>query len=274
MPLNVIFPTRTNNKAKSVIVCGVISIITSFLVVNNTQAMALDQAALAISHAVEQTSRPVKDLTLDVDRKPEKILNFFQVKPATQILEVFAGPGYYTELLNDIVGDKGRVTVYEHSTWYDYSKSASDKRHQGKRLKNTKTLISDMNTLKLPENKYDTALIILGLHDIYLESEKSLSGDKLNDKHFYKALYNALKPNGVMGIVEHQALAMQQPGQSAGLHRLNSTYIKQVMTQAGFTFEASADILQNENDKHDQPPWAEGLRRKTDRSILRFRKIN
>ena len=57
--------------------------------------------------------------------------------------------------------------------WYDYSKSDSDKRHIGKRFKNTHTVISDMNTLKLPKEKYDTALIVLGSHDIYIEEQKN-----------------------------------------------------------------------------------------------------
>ena len=66
-----------------------------------------------INDAVKNINRPTKDLTLDVDRKPPQILNFFQVTPSIQVLELFAGGGYYTELLNDIVGKDGHVTVYE-----------------------------------------------------------------------------------------------------------------------------------------------------------------
>ena len=225
-----------------------------------------------ISDAVKNNHRPVKDLTLDADRKPAQILNFFQVTPNSQVLEVFAGGGYYTELLNDIVGKDGHVTVYEDSIWYDYSKSDSDKRHIGKRLKNTHTVISDMNTLQLPKEKYDTMLIVLGLHDIYLTSEKSLSGDKRDINHFMTTLYHSLKPGGVLGVVEHEAQMGEKANVSAELHRLNSTLIKKVMHKAGFTFEASSNLLANQNDDHTKVVWAKGLRRKTDRSVLKFRK--
>jgi predicted methyltransferase len=225
-----------------------------------------------ISDAVKNTYRPVEDLTLDVDRKPAQILNFFQVTPNSQVLELFAGGGYYTELLNDIVGKDGHVTVYEDSMWYDYSKSDSDKRHMGKRLKNTHTVISDMNTLKLPKEEYDTALIVLGLHDIYIEEQKSLSGNNHDMTHLFNALYHSLKSGGVIGIIEHEAKAGQQPNISAELHRLNSKFITKHMLAAGFTLEASSDLLANANDDHTQIVWAKGLRRKTDRSVLRFRK--
>jgi predicted methyltransferase len=226
----------------------------------------------SINNAVNNSSRPAEDLTLDANRKPAQVLNFFQVTPNTQVLEVFAGGGYYTELLNDIVGKDGHVTVYEDSMWYDYSKTDSDKRHRGKRLKNTNTVISDMNTLRLPKEKYDTTVIVLGLHDIYLKSEKSLSGDKRNINHFLNALYHSLKPGGVMGVVEHEATIGEQASTSAELHRLNSALIKKVMLDAGFTFEASSALLANPNDDHTKVVWAKGLRRKTDRSVLKFRK--
>jgi predicted methyltransferase len=122
---------------------------------------------------------------LDVDFKPAQILNFFQVAPSSQVLALFVGGGYYPELLNDIVGKDGHVTAYGDSMWYDYSKSDSDKLHMGKRLKNTHTVISDMNTLKLPKEKYDTALTVLGLHDIYVEEQKSLPSNNYDMTHLF-----------------------------------------------------------------------------------------
>ena len=235
-------------------------------------ANAAENILSPISDAVKSVHRPTKDLALDVDRKPAEILDFFQVTPESQVLEVFAGGGYYTELLNNIVGKDGHVTVYEDSMWYDYSKSASDKRHLGNRLKNTNTVISDMNTLQLPKDKYDTALIILGLHDIYLKSEKSLAGEKRDIKHFLKALYHSIKPGGIMGIIEHEAKTDEKPSTSAELHRLNSKFITKHMLAAGFVLEVSSDLLANANDDHTKVVWSEGLRRKTDRSVLKFRK--
>ncbi|MFT5760268.1 MAG: putative methyltransferase [Alteromonadaceae bacterium] len=187
-------------------------------------------------------------------------------------MELFAGGGYYTELLNDIVGKYGHVTTYEDSMWYDYSKSDNDKLHMGKRLKNTHTVISDMNTLKLPKEKYDTALTVLGLHDIYIEEQKSLPSNNYDMTHLFYALYHSLKSGGVIGIIAHEAKTEQQPNISAEFHCLNSKFITKHMLAAGFTLEASSDPLANANDDYTQIVWAKGLCRKTERSILKFRK--
>ena len=231
------------------------------------------KAAMAIDAAVANKNRPKADLLLDTDRKPARVLNFFQVTPGSQVLDVFGGGGYYGELLNEIVGEEGGVTMYTHSNWYHYSKGQSDKRLQGKRLKQTRLLISDINTLELPAAKYDTALVILGLHDLYLESEKSLAGEKLDVSHFLKAIYKSVKPGGVLGIIEHEARAEQLPQQSAQLHRLNSAFIKELMLAAGFVFEADSSLLRNEKDDLTQGVFSSELRRKTDRSMMRFRKV-
>jgi predicted methyltransferase len=268
MPTKLTLNTNIDKIIKGLLFTTMVSVLAASFITANAHATSIQ----AIDTAIKNSERPDKDLTLDVDRKPAQILGFLQVKPESQVLEVFAGPGYYTELLNNIVGKDGHVTVYEDSMWYDYSKSASDKRHVGGRLKNTTTVISDMNTLQLPKEKFDTALIILGLHDIYLESEKSLAGEKRDIKHFLSALYHSVKPGGILGVVEHEAKAGEQPNVSAELHRLDSKLITRLMVDAGFTFEASSNALTNKMDDHTQVVWTEGLRRKTDRSILRFRK--
>ena len=43
------------------------------------------------------------------------------------------------------------------------------------------------------------------------------------------------------------------------------------MLTAGFTLEGSSDLLANANDNYTQIVWAKGLRRKTDRSVLKLR---
>jgi len=264
--------TSIDKIIKGLLFTTMTSVLASSFFTSNTHAKSALTIEKAIDQAITNSSRPIKDLALDVDRKPAQVLSFFQVKPDSQILEVFAGPGYYTELLNDIVGSKGQVTVYEDSIWYNYSKSASDKRHEGNRLENTKTVISDMNTLQLPKEKYDTALIVLGLHDIFLQSEKSLADEEREVGHFLRAIYHSIKANGIIGVVEHEATMDEQPSVSAELHRLSSKVITNLMIDAGFIFEASSNVLINASDDHTQVVWADGLRRKTDRSVLRFRK--
>ncbi|MEX0300110.1 MAG: hypothetical protein AB3N28_13645, partial [Kordiimonas sp.] len=156
------------------------------------------QADNPIHDALQHPARPSQDLRLDHVRKPAEVLTFFEVKPGMKVLDVFAGPGYYTEILNHLVGSEGKVTMFNHKPWEAYSKAGSDARVKGNRLKNAKTMFEDINTVEFLSNHYDASLIILGLHDLYHRSEKSVSGDELDTAYFLKALYNGMKPGGVV----------------------------------------------------------------------------
>ena len=220
--------------------------------------------------ALENPHRPAADKVLDGQRKPAEVLSFFNIKPGMKVLEVFPGPGYYSEILNDLVGEGGQVTLYSHTNWYFYSKKQSDKRHQGKRLKRTKMIISDLNTLKLPEAEYDAATIILGLHDLFLTSEKSVSGENIDTAYFLRALYNGLKPGGTLGVVEHNIPAGISAEKSAELHRLSREFVRSVMEKAGFVLESESDILRNDKDDYTKHVFEKETRRKTDRLVMRF----
>ena len=60
---------------------------------------------------------------------------------------------------------------------------------------------------------------------------------------------------------------------TADLHRLSSDHIIKIMEQAGFTLEAQSYVLRNKADQHTKIVWDKSIRRKTDRAILKFRKV-
>jgi len=104
-----------------------------------------------------------------------------------------------------------------------------------------------------------------------MRSEKEVL---LDSAAFLSSLYRGIKPGGMVGVIEHEASIDTAPENSAELHRLNSPFIKQIMQQAGFIFEQQTNILKNSNDDYNKVVWSKGLRRHTDRSVLRFRKPN
>lgn len=227
----------------------------------------------AIEAALQHPARPSQDLKLDQVRKPAEVLEFFQIEPGMRVLDVFAGPGYYTEILSRLVGGEGSVTMYNHAPWEAYSKAGSDARVEGGRLDNVTTQFEDINTLKLPADHYDASVIILGLHDLYHRSEKSVSGDELNTSYFLRALYAGMKPGGIVGVIEHEAKPGSDPYKTADeLERLGSDHVLSIMTEAGFILEAQSSILRNNFDDYSKGVFDPAIRRKTDRAVMRFRK--
>ena len=54
----------------------------------------------------ELSGRLEADLKRDKTSKPREIIQLVGVKPGDHVLDLFAGGGYYSEILSRVVGDK------------------------------------------------------------------------------------------------------------------------------------------------------------------------
>ena len=69
----------------------------------------------------------------------------------------------------------------------------------------------------------------------------------------YKEFYDALKPGGILGIVEHRLpeSAVQNPKGSSGY--VQESYMKDQAIRAGFEFVGSSEVNANPRDTADHP---------------------
>ena len=82
-------------------------------------------------------------------------------------------------------------------------------------------------------------------------------------------LHAALKPNGILGIVD---VATDRPGWDDETHRLNEQVVIDECTSNGFELVESSDMLRNPDDDHSIRGFDEG-RHTMDRYLLKFRKV-
>jgi predicted methyltransferase len=86
-------------------------------------------------------------------------------------------------------------------------------------------------------------------------------------------LYNAMKPGGIVGVVDHVAAAGAEPRQSVEkLHRIDPAIIRADFEKAGFVLEGQSEMLRNPADDHTLSVFDKAVRGKTDRAIFKFRK--
>lgn len=73
------------------------------------------------------------------------------------------------------------------------------------------------------------------------------------EHEFFASFYAALKPGGILGVVEHRA----RPGSSMGVMEtsgyVTEDYVKEVAAAAGFEFVESSEINANPKDSTDHP---------------------
>ncbi len=121
----------------------------------------------AIDSAVANDARPEADSQRDATRKPGEVLEFFGIEPGMRVLDVFAGGGYYTEILSYVVGSAGSVTLYNNGGWDGFVGADVSERLANDRLSNVESVVAEANATDFAANSYDAALFILGFHDLY-----------------------------------------------------------------------------------------------------------
>ena len=224
----------------------------------------------AIERAVSNAARPDADRQRDADRKPAEVLEFFAIEPGMKVIDVFAGGGYYAELLSYVVGAEGEVTLYNNGGWDGFVGAGVEERLAGGRLPNVKSIVMEANELSLDANYYDAAVFVLGFHDLYYAEEPNWPA--IDAQNFIERLYGIIKPGGVLGIVDHAA----EPGVSVAvantLHRIDPGIIRRDLISAGFEFVEESDVLRNEADDRNKPMSDPSVRGKTDRVVMKFRK--
>lgn len=224
-----------------------------------------------ISKAVNHKSRPDADIKRDANRKPEAVLKFFGVKPGMTVLDVYATGGYYTEILSHIVGSKGTVITHNSKAYRKFVGQSINDRFINGRLSNVEKIYAHPREILLKPNTLDMALMVLIYHDLYVTNAKNLI-TAANRKNLISEILAALKPGGILGIVDHVAPRGSTEEAATKWHRLSSSIVTRELIDFGFEFVDEDTSLRNRVDPHDISIFDSSIRRKTDRYILKFRK--
>ena len=223
--------------------------------------------AAAVAHA----GRSAKDLERDTGSKPAEVLQFFGIRPGMRVLDLFSGGGYYSELLAYVVGPEGSVVAHNNSAYLGYLGDEIEQRYADDRLPNVESLLAENNQLSLAPGTFDAVVMILAYHDIYYSSPKD-GWPKLDGPKLLAELHRALKPGGVVGIVDHHAGAGAPRETGGTVHRIDPRIVIDDLTRAGFELEEQSEELRNIEDDYSKIVFDPELRGRTDRFILRFRK--
>lgn len=229
-------------------------------------------AAPTIAQAVAATtSRSADNVELDGSRKPAELLRFLGVRPGIQMLDLFGMNSYWAEIDAPVIGPRGRVTVWQPTQFYT-AKSLEKWQTAAGKLANVSLIVSPFEAPVWPANRYDLALINLDYHDTYWQNP-GRGIPRQDPNAWLKRLYATIKPGGVVGVVDHVAVAGSDPRDSVEkLHRIDPAIVRADFERAGFRLEAESPLLRNPADDHSKLVFDKSIRGQTDRVVYRFRK--
>ncbi|MFO7177058.1 MAG: methyltransferase domain-containing protein [Pseudomonadota bacterium] len=189
----------------------------------------------------------------DPQRHPVETLAFFGVKPNHTVLEYGPGEGWYTELLAPMLATSGKlyVTMTDPNGPRDQRATLYGERTRlflerlPEAYGKVGTIVIDPTAPKLDlEGTVDVVLAIRSLHGMH-------NGGTL--KAWLEQFHRALKPKGVLGIVQHRAPADANPDESAKKGYLPEPWVIQQVEAAGFKLAQKSEVNANLKDTKDHP---------------------
>lgn len=218
---------------------------------------------------IENIPKRIKsDIQRDKTSKPDQIIEFTGVKKGQQILDLFGGGGYYSELFANRVGKNGSVTLQNNQAYMPFIGVELEVRLADDRLKNVVKLMSEAKDLKLGENKYDLVVLVLGYHDFFYTQDKW----EVPANVVMPQVVKSLKKGGKFLVIDHNAVKDSKFKFAHDLHRIEDTFAKQDIENRGLTFVKESNILRNSADPLSIKVFDPKIRRNTDRFVYLFKK--
>lgn len=232
--------------------------------------LAANAAPANVTAAVADAGRPADARALDAGRKPAEVLRFLGLEAGDRALDVMTGAGYYAELMAKAVGPKGSVVALEPPVFLsDKGKPAWDALVA--RAPNVELLLQMPGEMKLAPASFDFALLHMVYHDFYWESAQ-YKFPRMDPDAALKALFAAMKPGGIVGVVDHVGLPGDARVAADKLHRIDPATVKADFARAGFVLDGESDLLRVPADDGTKLVFDPAVRGKTDRFLFRFRK--
>jgi len=202
---------------------------------------------------VSRKHRSQKNLARNDARHPVETLEFFGLKPEMTVLEILPALGWYTEILAPYLAERGRLYVAHFSPdglmpYMPKVLAMFEDRIVREPEVFARTIVRHINppieVSVTPPGTADLALTFRNVHNWIM-------GDQ--EHEYFAAFFRALKPNSVLGIVEHRA---RPDADMESMHKtgyVTEAYVKEIAQRAGFVFEASSEINANPRDSADHP---------------------
>jgi predicted methyltransferase len=205
---------------------------------------------------VANPERPKEERELDTARKPDEVLRFYGVKKGDQVADIWAGRGYYTALLSEVVGPAG--TVYSANPT---ARPELAERWRKPTFANVRPIDGPLDKVALPQDgSLDFVIIHLNYHDLAPEARIAMN----------KRILGALKRGGIYGVVDHSAKDGSGNEAAKTLHRIDKALVIKEVTESGFKLAREGQMLRRPDDTRDFSVTKE--RGRDDRFVLAFEK--
>jgi len=194
--------------------------------------------------------RSAENKARDRYRHPLETLLFFGLRPDMTVIEMAPGNGWYSEILAPVLRDRGRLIGAippDDGPEAKYAQLFRD------RLTRDPQIFDRVQTVAFQPSA-DSVLAPDGSVDMVV-TFRSVHG-WLNHAQFedvLSAIHRALKPGGILGLVQHRAVPRADAKVSAQQGYVPEEYVIEKARAIGFELQARSEVNANPKDTRDYP---------------------
>ena len=216
-----------------------------------TPGARLDTAT-SIDAALADPLRPQADRARDVWRHPRQTLLFFGVRNNASVIEIDPGTGWYLQVLAPLLRDKGRY-IAALPPVDPQQRGAVRERERLDAVIASRPQVFD-RIERAPFDPGKQAIVAPNSVDLVV-SFRSLHNWIADDlaTAALRDMYKALKPGGVLGIVDHRGNPQVPQDPQAKSGYVNEAHAIRLIESVGFKLVATAEINANPRDARDHP---------------------
>ncbi len=214
------------------------------------EAAAPDNGAV-LATVLAGDHRSDKERARDAYRHPADTLAFFGVEPGMTVVEAWPGGGWYTQIIAPYLRTGGGVFYAAGFSPEGASKSVQASLSVFKKTYLGKPdLYGDVRMAILGEGgdiaPVGSADVVLTFRNVHNWQSRDVA------EAYFKEFYDALKPGGVLGVVEHRAdgASLPRDGKSGYVY---TDDVVALAKGAGFNFESASEANANPKDTKDHP---------------------
>jgi predicted methyltransferase len=219
--------------------------------------------------AMSADSRPEQDRVRDRNRLPVETLAFFGLEESRPVVALIPGGGWYTRLLAPVLADKGNFYVAIMTDRVEKNIVGRDgfennikitaRNAKGSYDQKQRRYLLDMTGLGVEQA--DMVLTFRNYHNFGTAARAAMNS----------AAYEALKPGGVYGVVDHTRRHMEADSPE-NRRRFDPVLAIKEIQAAGFELVDYSDLHYRADDELRYEVGRKTVTGNTDRWTLKFRK--
>lgn len=195
--------------------------------------------------------RSAENAARDTYRHPYETLTFFGIRPDMTVVEIYPGRGWYTEILAPYLKDTGTLYAAEAPSDPSYEALQRSLEAFDQKLKDAPELYGQVKRTTVtkdgdiaPPESSDLIVTFRNTHSFMRAGTEEAS---------FAAMYKALKPGGILGVVQHRGDPKVKQDPKAGTGYVNEDYVIALAENAGFELADKSEINANPKDTKDYP---------------------